>query len=89
MSGRVTRRITYDLPRLIEQTPKAGDFLKSISRVDGRTLSVYLITRAREVRRRKSGLDRRFALTVQIGYSALDLSDSRCWTLYWFSRKRK
>jgi hypothetical protein len=82
-----TRTITYDLPRTILETPKSGDYLRSISRVDQRTLSVYLILRVREVRRRQPHKDRRFKLVVQAGYSASE--ETRGWWMYWSARRKR
>lgn len=86
-SVKATARITYDIPRSLGQrSPQPGDFLRSISRRDNSTLTVYLIVGVREVRRRKPCDSRRFVLTVQRGYSVGDIREAFCWRLHWNTR---
>ena len=91
MNPSATRTITYDIPRnLGDRSPAAGEFIRSIARRDGATLSVYLILGVREIRRRKPSASRRFKLHVQRGYSMADIADGeRCWWLHWNSRHSK
>lgn len=79
-----TGRITYDIPRVMgSRSPIRGEFLRSISRRDNSTLTVYLIVWVREVRRRKPWDYRRYVLTVQRGYTAADAAGLFCWRLHW------
>lgn len=87
---KATARITYDIPQSLgSRAPAKGDYLRTISRRDSATLSVYLILSVREVRRLVPSSSRRFQLTVQRGYSAGDIGSEFCWRLHWYSRSRK
>jgi hypothetical protein len=80
--------ITYDLPRAFGQIPKPGELIASISRVDSRTLSVYLILSAREVRRRRPSDYLRFKLKVRM----VERGDPKAktqWWMHWNSRSLK
>ncbi len=85
---KLTATITYDLP-LTAGTPQAGDWLKSVRRTTGETLTVYLILKVRLVRRRtRKGHGTRYKLTVQRGYTAQDALGRMTWCLHWHSRKK-
>lgn len=78
--------LTFDLPRSIVRTPACGELISSISRIDGRALSTYLIGSVREVNRRNPDGDRRFKLTVRL----VDRGDPAGvdWWLHWNRRKK-
>ena len=84
-------RIVYDIPRAMAQrSPTSGDYIRSVSRRDGQTLTVYLIVGTREVKRRKPSENRRFVLTVQRGYTIADaLKAEFSWRLHWNTRKAR
>lgn len=85
-----TCTITYDIPRqMMGREPRRGDFIRTVSRRDGSTNSVYLVVQSHEVRRRVPSPNRRFKLVVQRGYGAHDLQRAvgMIWDLHWYSRR--
>ena len=78
--------LVYDLPRSFGQVPKAGELISSISRTDGRTMTVYLIQSAREVQRRVRTDQLRFKLKVRV-VDRGDPQGQTQWWLHWNSRQ--